>query len=523
MSRPVPVSFLRGAALLSAAGLLSRLFGLYRLVLPALMGAAGVGLYHMAYPVYAVALTLSTGGLPVAISKLVAERAAAGRHREARRVFLVSLLALAPLGALLAAALILSAPLIAHDLARDPRAVLSIRSIAPAVFLVAGMSAYRGYFQGYQNMIPTAVSQLLEQASRVAAILALVALLAPLGLAWQAAGATFGAVVGALVGMVFLIAVDARWRRPADWASSAPAEPTGRILRSLLVLALPVALAGLAVPLMQLGDLVIVPSRLLAEGVGTLTRTALYGELAGYAMPVANLPSIVTIAVAVALVPAVAEGRARGEAGEVERRYHAALRAANMIALPASVGLWMMGPAIMELLFGNPSAGAILQMLAPSVFLLGVVQITSGALQGSDGAVVAVRNIFLGLAVKLLLTWVLVPPMGVKGAALATSVGYGFAGLLNLVSLARLGLGPAPVATFLRPAMGLPFLAVFAHLALVFGTAGRIGALEAVMAGAIGYFVGMILLRGITDDDLDLIPGGASLRRLLQAGGLWRH
>jgi len=519
----LPDSFLRGAVLLSAAGLLSRVLGLYRLALPALMGATGVGLYHMAYPVYAVALTLSTGGIPVAISKLVAERAAEGRHHEARRVFTLSFLGLAPLGAMLALLLYLSAPAFALDLARDPRAVLSIQAISPAVFLVAVMSAYRGYFQGYQNMAPTALSQLVEQAGRVLAILALVVFLAPLGVDHQAAGATFGAVAGAAIGLAFLVVTHARWRPPPDQTLGGPRESAGAILGSLAALALPVAAAGLAVPLMQLGDLVIVPTRLMAEGIKTMVRTSLYGQLAGYAMPVANLPAIVTVALGVAVVPAIAEARARGDEATLRRLMEAALRVAGMVAMPAGLGLWVLGPSITALLFGSPAAGLPLRMLGPSVFFLGILQASAGGLQGTGRAVSALVNVFMGVILKLVLTWFFVIPLGVSGAALATSLGYGFAALLNVISLKRLELLPSFVSTFLRPAAGLPILYVASRLALVLLPPGGVAAVGAVIAGGAGYMTGLILLGGLTDEDLRLIPSGAIVRRFLVRIGLWRR
>ena len=522
---PVNRRFLGGAVLLSAAGLLSRVFGLYRLALPSLIGPVGVGLYHMAYPVYALALAVSTGGLPVAISKLVAERVARAEHGEARRIVLVSLGVLAPLGAAMAAALYLGAPDIAREVARDPKAALSIRAIAPAVFLVAVMSVLRGYHQGYQDMVPTAVSQLVEQAVRVGVLVILVVLLAPRGVAAQAAGAASGAVAGALAGILALFVLGGRRRE----ASGKPFPATARtrpfaLVREIVALALPVTVAGLAIPLMQLGDLVMVPARLAQVGVATAQRTALYGELSGYATPIANLPSVVTFAIAVALVPAVAEAVAGGRMADARRRIEAALRVAGMVAMPAALGLVILGPALMTSLFASPEAGRLLTILGPSIFFLGLVQVTTGALQGLDRASWPVRNIFLGVALKFALTWWLLPPFGVAGAAMATASGYLCAALLNLIDLKRvLGRLPSLVNVAVRPATGLPFLAVFALLGVHLGGGyGAGAALTGVGAGAVGYLLGLLLLGGISDGDMRALPGGAVLIRALTGLGLWR-
>lgn len=522
---PVTRRFLGGAALLTAAGLLSRVFGLYRLALPSLLGPVGVGLYHMAYPVYSLALAVSTGGLPVAISKLVADRVALAEDGEAHRVLVVSLAVLAPIGAAMAGALYLGAPFIATDIARDPAAAMSIRAISPAVFLVAVMSVVRGYHQGYQDMVPTAVSQLVEQAVRVGALIGLVVVLAPAGVAAQAAGATSGAVAGALAGTLVLFALGGRRQRaPARSAFARGTTPVPALVREIVALALPVTVAGLAIPLMQLGDLAMVPVRLAQVGMATAQRTALYGELSGYATPIANLPSVVTFAIAVALVPAVAEAKAGGRLGEARQRIEAGLRVAGMAAMPAALGLVILGPALMTSLFRSPEAGRLLTILGPSIFFLGLVQVTTGALQGLDRASWPVRNIFLGVALKFALTWYLLPLFGVAGAAMATATGYLFAAVLNFIALGRvLGRAPSLLSVAARPASGLPFLAVFAILGLRLGGGhGALASLLGVGAGAVGYAVGLLLLGGVSDEDLALLPRGASLRRALVGLGLWR-
>lgn len=520
-------TFLRGAFLLAAAGLVSRLFGLYRLLLPGLIGAVGVGLYHMAYPIYATALALSTGGLPVAVSKLVAERAAQGRHGAAHRVFRVSLLILVPVGLLMAAALFFLAPQAAAFLARDPRAALSVRAIAPAVLLVALTSVYRGYFQGYQDMAPTAISQIIEQVARVGTLVFLVIALAPMGVSYQAAGATFGAVVGAGAGLVYLFVRFHRRGQRLPSLETGPVEPMGPLIKSLVAMALPVAVAGLAVPLMQLGDLLIVPTRLLEMGIHAGIRTALYGELSGYAMPVANLPSIATFAIAVALVPAISEARARGETKAIGERLRAGLRTANMIALPSALGLMLLGPAIMNLLFKTPGAGSILSLLGPSVFFLGLVQVSAGALQGLGAPGIPVRNLFLAVLFKLGLTWFLVPSMGVSGAALATSGAYLLAAVSNLIAAFRMSHERVHLMeTFIRPALGLPFLWLFVEagglLPHLLHIGPRMGALLVVLLGVFGYFLGLLLLGGLTEDDFHSLPKGDAVRRIMISLGLWR-
>ena len=188
-------SFLKGALILSVAGFFVKGIGFLNwIILSRVLGAEGIGLYQMAYPVYLLALSLSSAGLPVAISIVTAEKLARGDYRGAGRVFHVSLSVLTLTGLFLSLAVWTGAQsLIELKLIRDPRAYYSILALAPAIFFVTLLSSFRGYLQGWQRMTPTAVSQVVEQLLRVATMLIFASLLLPQGIEYAAAGATLGA------------------------------------------------------------------------------------------------------------------------------------------------------------------------------------------------------------------------------------------------------------------------------------------------------------------------------------------
>ncbi len=503
----MPRHFLRGAFLLALAGFLTSVLGLYRLLLPALIGAQGVGLYQMAYPIYGILFILSTGGLPVAISKMVAERLAGGDTAGTGRVFRVSMRALGLIGLLLGLAMALLASTLAADVARDPRATLSILAISPAILLTAVAAVWRGHFQGHQDMVPTALSQLVDQAVRVVFIVVLVVVLRPDGLAVQAAGATFAAVIGMAADLAVLTLYRRRYPVPAPGHSDGG---DGRLLRELILLAVPVAAATLVVPLMQLGDLFLVPSLLLHTGLALAVRTGLYGELSGYAFPVMLLPSVATFAVAVAIVPSLAEAAVRGDRGTLVRRSADGMRAAAMVAIPSTVGLWVLGTPIMVLLFHTPSAGPMLTMLAPSVLGLGVLQVATGILQGVGKANLPLWGIGLGFVLKLVLTVLLLPAMGVSGAALATSIGMLAGGALTLgIALRQLGTARWLVEGLVRPLAGIPLMALvlwwlMAHAGLA-GSHQRLWGLVEVAAGAVAYAVGSLTMGGWSREERRLL------------------
>lgn len=199
-------SMIRGAAILAAAGLINRFLGaVARIALPTLIGDEGVGLYQMAYPVYGMFLVISTAGIPVAVSKLVAEQAAKGNKGGALKILQVATVILILTGTVFSFALALGAKPIATYVARDSRAALAIVAVSPAVLVLSVASAFRGFFQGLQNMAPSALSQVIEQVIRVTAMIGLAWAFLPRGVEYAAAGANLGAVLGGTAGLFALI------------------------------------------------------------------------------------------------------------------------------------------------------------------------------------------------------------------------------------------------------------------------------------------------------------------------------
>ncbi|MBC8015183.1 MAG: oligosaccharide flippase family protein, partial [Sporomusaceae bacterium] len=197
-------TFLKGALILTFAGVLVKIIGsVNRILLSRLLGGEGIGLYQMAYPIYLLALSVSSAGIPVAISIIVAEKVALSDFRGANRVFRISLALLSVTGIIFTFLLYFGAEwLIEHQFVRDARAYYAIVALAPAILFVTILSSYRGYFQGLQMMTPTAVSQIFEQLFRVVTMIFLAYYLLPLGLEYAAAGASFGLVI--LVVLLFL-------------------------------------------------------------------------------------------------------------------------------------------------------------------------------------------------------------------------------------------------------------------------------------------------------------------------------
>ncbi|MEW6523964.1 MAG: polysaccharide biosynthesis protein [Bacillota bacterium] len=524
-------TFLGGAFVLALAGFFSKALGaVYRVPLYPLLGREGMGLFQMAYPAYGLVLVLSTTGINVAVSKVVAERVAAGDEPGAWRVFRLSLALLAGLGLVLSAALLIAAGPIATLVARDPRAYLSIAAVSPAIFFVSIMAAYRGLFQGLQQMTPTALSQVIEQLVRVGTMLSLAYLLRPRGVEFASAGATFGAVTGAVAGLLYMVfvyyRVRPRLRRLAG--RSASSEAASRVIGRIVRLAVPVSLASGVLGTMQFLDLALVPARLRVAGFVGDQVTALYGQMSGGALPLVNMPTVLTAALQTSLVPAISEALVGGSWTRVRDRAETAIRVTFLLMLPSVVGLYVLSQEIPSLLFRDPGIGVPLAAMSAGTLFLALQQTTSGVLQGMGEMSVPVRNLLLGAVAKGIVTYTLtaMPALGIQGAALGTVVGFLVAASLNLtVVTVRLGTVIRPVDMVVKPGlaaliMGIGVRAIYDRLFAGLGS-GTVATLGAIGGGMVIYGAVILLTGGIKGSDLDLIPvAGPALRRVMKKVGL---
>ena len=245
-------TFIQGAMVLAVAGIIVKFIGAFsRIYLSRLLGGEGIGLYQMAYPIYLLCLSVSSAGLPVAISIMVAERNAIHDYLGGQKVFRISMISLAATGLFFSVLLFFGAQwLVDSGMVRDERAYWSLLALSPAIFCATMLATLRGYFQGLQLMTPTAVSQIIEQVVRVAAMIIFAIILLPYGLEFGAAGATLGAAPGAFMGIMVLIAffyTTRNWRNELAHEQDLSIKPQGsfEIIKRLLVLAIPVSLANI--------------------------------------------------------------------------------------------------------------------------------------------------------------------------------------------------------------------------------------------------------------------------------------
>ncbi|WP_251425496.1 putative polysaccharide biosynthesis protein [Veillonella agrestimuris] len=433
--------FLKGAMILTIAGIIVKVIGAFSKVLIArILGGEGIGLYMMAYPIYQIIVSISAAGIPVAISIMIAEKLANNDMRGVNQVFKVSLRVLAVVGIVFSFGLYASAEaLISWGIITDPRALVPIQLLAPAIFVVTVLSCFRGYFQGFQYMVPTGMSQVFEQIFRVGSMVGLAYYFIHEGLHLAAGGATFATFPGVLAGLFVLIYFYNAQRTTREQLALqqnklAPIETNGAVIKRLFALAIPVSMANIMLPMVSLIDTFIVPKRLMDIGYYLHEATTQFGYLTGMATSLIGLPIILTTSLAASLVPAVSEAHAQNDKKAIINRAGTSIKIANLLAIPACIGLSVLATPISMLIYATPHAGPVIAVISLSIIFLGWQQITAAILQGLGRTVIPMCSILIGLVVKAILDYQLTGTtgLGINGAAWATNMNFAIAAAINI-------------------------------------------------------------------------------------------
>ncbi len=542
-------SFVKGAAILGAAGLVVKILGaVFRIPLGNMVSETSMAYYQPAYYIYTFFIVIATSGIPVAISRMVSERAVQGDYRGAHRAFKVSAFLMFGIGAVSFLLLFFGAGAISAGMS-SPNAKYPMMVIAPALLLVPLMAAYRGYFQGMQNMNPTAVSQVIEQVFRVGFGLSLAYLFyrsAPAFLSWAgkdattasdvkgAMGAISGATIGSAAGLALIIFIYMKSRAAIhhrmDMHPDTVFEATGDILKKVLLIAVPITIGAAVMPIMNMVEVPIINSRLLAAGFTPQEADVLYGTLSGYVMSLINLPQVLTAALAMSLVPMITSVFTQRDTEALTENTVLGMRIATMIGLPCAFGMAVLSHPIMLLLYPTKpqvadNSAACLTILAIGIIFLSIVQTLTAILQGVGKQMVPVINLLIAVVIKIVVTFVLVgiPTLNIRGAAIGTTVAYLAAAVLDILAVKKyVGVSFPAGLCYLRPAISAGIMAVFARLVfnvltMILGhgiAASGIATMLSIILAACLYAVLLIVTKSCTRDDLLHMPKGNKLAAL---------
>jgi len=433
--------FLKGTLILIAAGLVTRILGfINRIVVARMIGEEGVGLYMMAVPTLVLVITITQIGLPVAISKLVAEAEAMGDRKRTKKILVVSLSITGTLSIIFFPAMIFLAPVLSETLFTDSRTYYPLIAISPVVPIVAISSVIRGYFQGKQQMKPYAFSLLFEQIVRISLIVVFTKALLPYGIEYAAAGAMFSAVIGELASLIYLLLMFKIKKRIRIRRNFLKNVQSGKdTFVDLMRIAIPTTGSRLIGSLSWFFEPIVVSHSLAIAGVATALATRQYGELTGYALPLLMLPSFITYSLSTSLVPAISEAAAQKQSVLIEHRLQQAIRLSLVTGGLVVVILFVFASPIMQMIYGSSGSAIYIKVMAPFFIFYYFQSPLQAALQGLDLAKAAMINSLIGAIVKTVFIFLLAsrPSLGIMGAALAIMTSIVLVTLLHFATIVK--------------------------------------------------------------------------------------
>ncbi len=534
--------FISGVLVLTVANIVNKIFGLcFKIPLEHYVGNEGMGYFNQAYTIYTWLYMVSTTGLPTAVSMLVSESRAKGNTLETRRVYRVTMAILASLG-FIGMTMMMAGSGLFSRLTESPKAETAIIYIGPTLFFICIASALRGYFQGYQVMVHTAISQLIESFGKFALgiMFALWAIAQGYEIHIVAAYAILGVTIGTGLGMFYLLLAKWFFREEkyneeylTDQTAPASVSPVKAIVKRLIVIAVPITISASMLSMTDFIDLTILMRRLQDIGHTEEAANALYGNWKTCVVPLFNLPPVLIYPISYSLIPMIRATLTRGETERAQTFMNMSIRVCAILAIPCALGLSVMSKPILELIFSDEGAemGApLLTILAPSVFFVSMLSITNALLQASGHERKPIISMVAGAGVKLLSTYILVgiPSVGIYGTPIGTFLCYlTTAGLNTYFLVKHVNVKLSFKGMFMRPlaagivcsACAYGAYALFKQLLggfLPASTASNLSTLLGICVAALVYLVLIFKLRAVTEDDLQTIPKGARLLKIMK-------
>ena len=530
MSQPMKQTFLHGTMLLAISAALVKVIGaLYKIPLNAIIGEQGFSYFNTAYEIYSVLMTLSVSGLPLAMSRMIAEASALGQYRQVHRIYSTARALFYTMGMLGSSLMILFCKQLA-TFQEQPDAWFAIACLGPAMFLICTMSTYRGFFQGQGNMRPTAVSQVMEAVCKL--IVGMGAALILLRMTGQKSFAAGGAILGVtcscVLSSVYLFFCYRKTKRELP-VTDEPVNSYGTTLKQLLSISIPIAIGSSGISILMLLETKVYMSQLIGLGYSQDQADMMKG-IYDMSKTISNMPMAFISPIAVSLMPAITAHVATGDHAAIKSTEESALRVLALIIAPCAVGLFVMAQPVMGLLGGYTGdnlvlGGNLLALLSASLIFYAMITLSSSIIQAHGHPTLPVINMFIGGVIKLATTSILSrnPHVGILGAPVGTLLGYCAIMSLNLITMRRYTQRPpAVMKQLIRPIVAAVLMGILV-LAFRFGLVYLLGpdcsrliqtALP-VLLGVAVYAFAVLKLKAITREDCLLLPKGEKIADVL--------
>lgn len=536
MSETKKQSYLKGAAILAVTAIIAKIIsGLYKIPLFSMLDDNSAGYYQVAYNVYMLLAAVTATGIPVALSRLVSAASATGNTKLVKRYFSISLPAFTVVGLVLMGLVILFSDNIALAM-NNANAAAGIRILAPALFFGCVIAVYRGYMQGFGNMLPTAVSQIVEVICKAVFGLLIAWYLITSGFDNQtvSAGAIAGVSIGLGLGIPVLIYFKKKNDRSLGRMTGGSERGYGRmaVLGRIFKVAIPITLGSVFIGLMTNIDTAVVNSRLVnGAGFPRAEAEALYGVYAK-GLSLLNVSSALIVPVTVSIIPAIAAAIANNRHREAKEITESSIKITNIIAMPAGIGISVLAYPIYTVLMGRSDVGPqLLSVFGIASYFVCMQLMTTAVLQANGLEKIPVLTLPLGGLIQVAVDYYLVgiPDINIMGSPFGTLCCYASISLMNfLFILWKIKNRPNFAKVFVKPAlctaiMGVSVWAVYGLLhklgAASLGS-GRLALLVYMLASIViavaVYGVLIIATKTISTDDMKFVPKGEKIAKFLK-------
>jgi len=511
-----------------AANIIVKIIGaVFRIPIYNLIGGEGWSYYQTAYSLYVSFFVISTAGIPIAIARMISVANMNKNYEEEKKIFRISLLLFIIIG-IAGTGMMAAVARVFTDTARNPDAYYSVLILAPSLFFVCVAFTFRGYFQGKQNMVPTAVSEIIESLGKliIGITAAWYAISRGYDLHIVAAFAISGLTVGVAVGVIFLSITKFLNRKQEKAEHKAgfktASRKNGEIMREIIKIALPITLSASLLSLTGIIDTLIMTRRLIDAGFAEEAARAAFGHYSAQAISIFNFPSVLVIPFAVSIIPVISMAFANKNIAAIKSTIESTFRVVCIITMPCAFGIAVMSKPILNLIFTDKEAveatAPLLSVLAFAVLFVALVSVTNAMLQAQKQERKPIISMGCGTAVKLVSSYILVgiPEINRFGTPISTILCYLTITLINFYFLVKhTGIVPPVRRTFMKPFMASAIMSICTILIYMLLndilSGSRIAVMLAIIAAAGIYIILKLAFKTLTREDVLLLPKGAKL------------
>lgn len=535
--------FMKGIVILMFSQVCTKILGLiYRMYLTNKegFGDKGNAIYGSGFQIYALLLTISSIGVPNAVSKLVSERVAIGDHKGAHKIFKIAIITFGLIGFACSMFLFVQAENIANNWIQIPEAQMSLESLAPSIFFVSLICVIRGYFNGRECVKVTANSQMIEQTFKTlltVIIVEVVAVMSGIDTTIMAAGANLATTFSSILCFAYLYMYYANVKKEIarEVKNTVNYQYKGirKIIKEILKVSIPMSLTPILATINKNVDSVTVV-RGLKNFLIESEAKAQYGILTGKVDTLVTMPMSFNTAFTTALVPAVASAKATGNIKNAKKRIEFSLLTTILIGLPCTIGMIIFAKPILQLLFPNQMSGEfILQISATSIIFIVLEQTVSGVLQGIGKPMIPAISLAIGAIIKFILNYVLIPINpeifvlgGTAGAAISTTICHMIAFFIDIYIMNKyIKLNINKKDYIIKPIIATLMMAIcslFAYNLLVCMISEKLSTIISLIIAVIIYIILVFLLKIFSKENISMIPYGQKIYRVLENIGIYR-